>query len=35
LFTLAGPSQAQGAAEMDDTVTVCNCNGVSKGALTA
>jgi nitrite reductase (NADH) large subunit len=35
LFTLAGPSQARGAAEMDDSVTVCNCNGVSKGVLTA
>jgi nitrite reductase (NADH) large subunit len=34
LFELAGPSQAQGAAEMDDSVQVCNCNGVSKGALT-
>jgi nitrite reductase (NADH) large subunit len=35
LFSLAGPSEAQGAAEMDDDVQVCNCNGVSKGALTA
>jgi nitrite reductase (NADH) large subunit len=35
LFSLAGPSEAQGAAEMDDSVQVCNCNGVSKGALTA
>ncbi len=34
LFSLAGPSEAQGAAEMDDSVQVCNCNGVSKGALT-
>jgi len=33
LFTLAGPSEAEGAAEMDDAVQVCNCNGVSKGAL--
>jgi len=33
LFSLAGPSQEQGAAEMDDTVAVCNCNGVSKGDL--
>ncbi|MGH3567763.1 MAG: nitrite reductase large subunit NirB [Pseudonocardia sp.] len=33
LFSLAGPSQAEGAAEMDDTVQVCNCNGVSKGDL--
>ncbi|MBE8523196.1 NAD(P)/FAD-dependent oxidoreductase [Amycolatopsis sp. H6(2020)] len=35
LFSLAGPTEAEGAAEMDDTVAVCNCNGVSKGALTA
>jgi len=35
LFSLAGPTEAEGAAEMDDTVQVCNCNGVSKGALTA
>jgi nitrite reductase (NADH) large subunit len=35
LFSLAGPSQEQGAAEMDATVAVCNCNGVSKGALSA
>jgi nitrite reductase (NADH) large subunit len=35
LFSLAGPSEAEGAAEMDDSVQVCNCNGVSKGALTA
>jgi nitrite reductase (NADH) large subunit len=35
LFSLAGPSEEQGAAEMDDSVQVCNCNGVSKGALTA
>lgn len=35
LFSLAGPSEEQGAAEMDDTVQVCNCNGVSKGALVA
>ena len=34
LFTLAGPSQEQGAAEMDDSVQVCNCNGVSKADLT-
>ncbi len=33
LFSLAGPSQAQGAAEMDDSVQVCNCNGVAKGEL--
>jgi nitrite reductase (NADH) large subunit len=35
LFSLAGPSEAEGAAEMDDSVQVCNCNGVAKGALTA
>ncbi|MGI8815828.1 MAG: nitrite reductase large subunit NirB [Pseudonocardia sp.] len=35
LFALAGPTEAEGAAEMDDTVQVCNCNGVTKGALTA
>jgi nitrite reductase (NADH) large subunit len=35
LFQLAGPSQAEGAAEMDDSVQVCNCNGVSKGDLVA
>jgi nitrite reductase (NADH) large subunit len=35
LFQLAGPSAAQGAAEMDDDVQVCNCNGVSKGELVA
>ena len=35
LFELAGPGEAQGAAEMDESVQVCNCNGVSKGTLTA
>ncbi len=33
LFQPAGPSEEQGAAEMDDSVQVCNCNGVAKGAL--
>lgn len=33
LFELAGPSEAEGAAEMDEAVQVCNCNGVSKGDL--
>jgi nitrite reductase (NADH) large subunit len=33
LFQLAGPGAAQGAAEMDDDVQVCNCNGVSKGEI--
>jgi nitrite reductase (NADH) large subunit len=35
LFALAGPTAAEGAAEMDDSVQVCNCNGVCKAALTA
>lgn len=35
LFELAGPSAEQGAAEMDESVQVCNCNGVSKGDLVA
>jgi nitrite reductase (NADH) large subunit len=35
LFQLAGPTEAEGAAEMDDSVQVCNCNGVSKGAISA
>ena len=35
LFELAGPSEEQGAAEMDESVQVCNCNGVSKGDLVA
>jgi len=33
LFELGGPSEAEGAAEMDESVQVCNCNGVSKGDL--
>jgi nitrite reductase (NADH) large subunit len=33
LFELAAPSNKQGAAEMDDGVQVCNCNGVRKGDL--
>ena len=33
LFELAGPSEAEGAVEMDESVQVCNCNGVSKGDL--
>ena len=33
LFELAGPAEARGAAEMDASVQVCNCNGVSKGRL--
>lgn len=35
LFSLAGPSEAEGAAEMDDSVAVCNCNGVTKGDICA
>jgi nitrite reductase (NADH) large subunit len=35
LFELAAPSDKQGAAEMDDGVQVCNCNGVRKGDLVA
>jgi nitrite reductase (NADH) large subunit len=35
LFQLAGPTEAEGAAEMDDTVQVCNCNGVTKGTISA
>jgi nitrite reductase (NADH) large subunit len=35
LFELAGPGEEQGAAEMDESVQVCNCNGVSKGELVA
>jgi nitrite reductase/ring-hydroxylating ferredoxin subunit len=35
LFELAGSSGQEGAAEMDDSVQVCNCNGVSKGDLVA
>ncbi|MGH3702244.1 MAG: nitrite reductase large subunit NirB [Pseudonocardiaceae bacterium] len=33
LFELAAPDNKQGAAEMGDSVQVCNCNGVSKGDL--
>ncbi len=33
LFAMAGPSESEGAAEMDDDVQVCSCNGVSKGKL--
>ena len=35
LFDIGGPAPAQGAAELDDDAQVCNCNGVSKGALVA
>ncbi|MGH3830855.1 MAG: nitrite reductase large subunit NirB [Pseudonocardiaceae bacterium] len=33
LFELAAPDNNQGAADMDDHVQVCNCNGVRKGDL--
>ncbi|MGH3771608.1 MAG: nitrite reductase large subunit NirB [Pseudonocardiaceae bacterium] len=33
LFELAAPDGQQGAAEMDASVQVCNCNGVRKGDL--
>ncbi len=33
LFDLGTPAAAVGAAELDDDAQVCNCNGVSKGAL--
>lgn len=35
LFELGAPSAEQSVAEMDDSVQVCNCNGVSKGDLVA
>jgi nitrite reductase (NADH) large subunit len=33
LFDLGGPAAEESAAELDDGAQVCNCNGVSKGAL--
>ncbi len=33
LFDLGGPPPEVSAAELDDAAQVCNCNGVSKGAL--
>ncbi len=33
MFDIAGPAAALGAAELDDDAQVCNCNGVTKGAL--
>ncbi|GAB7190505.1 NADPH-nitrite reductase [Kineococcus sp. NUM-3379] len=33
LFDLGGPSEETGAAELDDSAQVCNCNGVTKGAI--
>jgi nitrite reductase (NADH) large subunit len=35
LFNLGTPAQEVGAAELADDAQVCNCNGVSKGALVA
>jgi len=35
LFDLGGPPAEVSAAELDDDAQVCNCNGVSKGALVA
>jgi len=33
LFDLGGPAAEESAADMSDDEQVCNCNGVSKGAL--
>jgi len=33
MFDIAGPAAAVGAGELDDDAQVCNCNGVTKGAL--
>ena len=33
MFDLGTPSASVGAAELEDEAQVCNCNGVSKGAL--
>ncbi|OZC81868.1 nitrite reductase large subunit [Rhodococcus sp. 06-412-2C] len=35
LFDMGTPSAATGAAELADDVQVCNCNGVTKGAIVA
>jgi nitrite reductase (NADH) large subunit len=35
LFNLGAPAAEVGAAELADDAQVCNCNGVSKGALVA
>jgi nitrite reductase (NADH) large subunit len=35
LFDLGAPSAAVGVAELADDAQVCNCNGVSKGAIAA
>ncbi len=33
LFALAGEAKSMSAAELPDTAQICNCNGVSKGAI--
>jgi nitrite reductase (NADH) large subunit len=33
LFALAGATQETSVADLDDTAQICNCNGVSKGAI--
>ncbi|MFD1721989.1 nitrite reductase large subunit NirB [Amnibacterium endophyticum] len=33
LFDVGGPAEEVGVAELDDHAQVCNCNGVSKGAI--
>ncbi len=35
MFDLGGPSEEVGVAELADDAQVCNCNGVSKGAICA
>lgn len=35
LFDMGAPADVVGAAELADDAQVCNCNGVSKGAITA
>ncbi len=35
LFDLGGPPEAVSTAELPDDVQVCNCNGVTKGAIRA
>ncbi|MFW0772825.1 nitrite reductase large subunit NirB [Paenarthrobacter nitroguajacolicus] len=35
MFDLGGPSAEESVAELADSAQVCNCNGVSKGALVA
>ncbi|WP_037163164.1 nitrite reductase large subunit NirB [Rhodococcoides fascians] len=35
LFDMGTPTAATGAAELADDVQVCNCNGVTKGAIVA